>query len=89
MKIALQFTFALLLLKYAYHIFLSIILSSSEELKENLDKIVAATWPDGIVKIVRREKRGGLVKARVSGARAATGDTVIIMDAHMEVNKQW
>ena len=47
------------------------------------------TWPDGIVKIVRRPVRGGLVQARVSGAKAATGDVVIIMDAHMEVNVGW
>ena len=61
----------------------------TEELHENLDKLVKESWPDGIVKVVRRETRGGLVKARVSGARAATGDTVIIMDAHMEVNVGW
>ena len=47
------------------------------------------TWPDGIVKIVRRTERGGLVQARVSGARAATGDVIIVMDAHMEVNVGW
>ena len=60
-----------------------------DELKDNLDKIVSETWPDGIVKIVRRETRGGLVQARVSGARAATGETIIVMDAHMEVNVGW
>ena len=60
-----------------------------EELKENLDKIVASTWPDGIVRIVRRKERGGLVKARVSGAREATGETIIVMDSHMEVNVGW
>ena len=59
------------------------------ELLGNLDKIVAETWPDGIVKIVRRETRGGLVRARVSGARAASGEILIIMDAHMEVNVGW
>ena len=47
------------------------------------------TWPDGIVKIVRSTERGGLVRARVLGARAATGDVVVIMDAHMEVNVGW
>ena len=47
------------------------------------------TWPDGIVKIVRRSERGGLVRARVSGARAASGDVLVIMDAHVEVNIGW
>ena len=50
---------------------------------------MAKTWPDGIVKIIRRETRGGLVKARVSGALAATGEVIVIMDAHMEVNVGW
>ena len=59
------------------------------ELKENLDKVVAESWPDGIVKIVRRTVRGGLVQARVSGAKAATGETIIVMDSHMEVNVGW
>ena len=60
-----------------------------EELKEPLERRVRETWPDGIVKIVRRTERGGLVQARVSGARAATGDVLVIMDAHMEVNVGW
>ena len=51
--------------------------------------IVAESWPDGIVRIVRRESRGGLVKARVTGARAASGDIIVIMDAHMEANRGW
>ena len=50
---------------------------------------MAETWPDGVVKIVRRETRGGLVRARVTGARAASGDVLLIMDAHMEVNIGW
>ena len=61
----------------------------SVELLDNLDNIVKTTWPDGIVKIVRRSERGGLVKARVSGAKAATGDVILVMDAHMEVNVGW
>ena len=59
------------------------------ELRASFDRIVQATWPDGIVKIVRREHHGGLIKARMSGARAATGDVLVIMDAHMEPNIAW
>ena len=68
---------------------ISLLFPISEDLKENLDKIVAESWPDGIVKIVRRDSRGGLIRARMSGARAATGDVLLVMDAHMEVNKEW
>ena len=47
------------------------------------------TWPDGLVRIVRRPSHGGLVRARVTGARAATADVLVIMDAHVEVNVVW
>ena len=50
---------------------------------------MAKAWPDGIVKIVRRKERGGLIRARMTGARKATGDVITIMDGHMEVSTGW
>ena len=48
-----------------------------------------ATWPDGIVKIVRSPNRGGLIRARIRGAEAATGDVIIFLDSHCEANDMW
>uniref|UniRef100_A0A3B3I0Y6 Polypeptide N-acetylgalactosaminyltransferase n=1 Tax=Oryzias latipes TaxID=8090 RepID=A0A3B3I0Y6_ORYLA len=43
----------------------------------------------GLVKKVRHSEQLGLTQARLSGWKAATGDVVAILDAHIEVNVQW
>ena len=55
------------------------------ELEETVDR----TWPDGIVRILRSTQRLGLIRAKLMGADAATGDVLVFLDAHCEVNKQW
>ncbi|WAQ93814.1 GLT10-like protein, partial [Mya arenaria] len=42
------------------------------------------TWPDGVVRVVRTKERSGLIRARLAGARAATGDVLIFLDSHCE-----
>lgn len=41
------------------------------------------------VKIVRASERVGLIKARLMGAEAATGDVLVFLDAHCEVTQGW
>ncbi|XP_046545103.1 N-acetylgalactosaminyltransferase 7-like isoform X1 [Haliotis rubra] len=41
------------------------------------------------VKIVRNSDREGLIQARTIGARAASGDVVIFLDAHCECSPNW
>ena len=50
---------------------------------------MAKTWPDGVVKIVRTAQRSGLIRARITGAKAATGDVLIFLDSHCEANTGW
>lgn len=38
------------------------------------------------VKILRSPERTGLVGARLMGARTATGDVLVFLDAHCEVS---
>lgn len=41
------------------------------------------------VKIIENGERQGLIKARMTGARAASGEVIIFLDSHMEVFNSW
>uniref|UniRef100_A0A8C2GCR2 Polypeptide N-acetylgalactosaminyltransferase n=1 Tax=Cyprinus carpio TaxID=7962 RepID=A0A8C2GCR2_CYPCA len=43
----------------------------------------------GLVKMVTHSEQKGLSQARISGWKAATGDVVAILDAHIEVHVKW
>jgi len=62
---------------------------SIADVGEELDVTISKSWPDGVVKLVRSKERLGLVRARLFGAAAATGDVLVFLDAHCEVNQQW
>ncbi|KAL7986857.1 hypothetical protein Chor_013140 [Crotalus horridus] len=58
------------------------------ELKFNLDQYVHKRYP-GLVKIVRNNKREGLIRARIQGWKASTSPVVGFFDAHVEFNTGW
>ncbi|XP_007426165.1 polypeptide N-acetylgalactosaminyltransferase 9 [Python bivittatus] len=62
--------------------------SDNVELKFNLDQYVHKRYP-GLVKIVRNNKREGLIRARIQGWRASTSPIVGFFDAHVEFNNGW
>jgi polypeptide N-acetylgalactosaminyltransferase len=61
--------------------------SQKEFLKGKLDRYVQEHLPK--VKIIRMKERGGLVTARLAGARAAYGDVLVFLDSHTEANVNW
>lgn len=75
--------------EYLHEVILLDDFSDREGLGEKLSKYVAETWPDGIVHIVRTKERSGLIRARLAGARAATGDVLIFLDSHCEASPGW
>uniref|UniRef100_A0A8C0UKA6 Polypeptide N-acetylgalactosaminyltransferase 18 n=1 Tax=Cyanistes caeruleus TaxID=156563 RepID=A0A8C0UKA6_CYACU len=65
--------------------------SNNEELKEKLQQYVDEVngHKPGFIKVVRHSRQEGLIRARVSGWRAATAPVVALFDAHVEFSVGW
>ncbi|KAK5905267.1 hypothetical protein CesoFtcFv8_006748 [Champsocephalus esox] len=62
--------------------------SDDEQLKAPLEEYVNKRYP-GLVKIVRNQKREGLIRARLEGWKVATGEVTGFFDAHVEFTPSW
>ncbi|XP_063061505.1 polypeptide N-acetylgalactosaminyltransferase 17 [Engraulis encrasicolus] len=62
--------------------------SDEEQLKGPLEEYVNKRYP-GLVKIVRNQKREGLIRARLEGWKVATGEVTGFFDAHVEFTPSW
>ncbi|XP_060799661.1 polypeptide N-acetylgalactosaminyltransferase 17 isoform X2 [Neoarius graeffei] len=62
--------------------------SDDEQLKGPLEEYVNRRYP-GLVKIVRNQKREGLIRARIEGWKMATGEVTGFFDAHVEFTPVW
>ncbi|XP_029922312.1 polypeptide N-acetylgalactosaminyltransferase 17-like [Myripristis murdjan] len=62
--------------------------SDDEQLKGPLEEYVNKRYP-GLVKIVRNQKREGLIRARIEGWKVASAEVTGFFDAHVEFTPSW
>lgn len=65
-----------------------VVLRTAEQLKGPLEEYVNKRYP-GLVKIVRNQKREGLIRARIEGWKVATAEVTGFFDAHVEFTPSW
>jgi len=74
--------------EYIHEIILVDDFSDKVHLGKKLEKFIRKYLPSK-VKLLRLKSRQGLIRARLTGARAATGDVLIFLDSHCEANTGW
>lgn len=62
-------------------------MSDFDDLKDKLDHHLEIFR--GKIKVIRNKKRQGLIRARLIGAARASGDVLVFLDSHCEVNRKW
>lgn len=60
--------------------------STKPELNDELDLYLKQNFDDR-VKMYRLNERKGLIVTRLEGAKRATGEVLVFLDSHIEVNK--
>ncbi|XP_058128579.1 N-acetylgalactosaminyltransferase 6-like [Anopheles ziemanni] len=61
--------------------------STKSFLHEKLQDFVLRNLPK--VKLIRQPERTGLIKARLAGAKVATGEVIVFLDSHTEAGYNW
>ena len=63
--------------------------SDMEHLGAPLDDYLSSTFPEYPVKVLRLEKREGLMRCRMAGIREAKADVLTFLDSHIEAGHGW
>jgi len=62
--------------------------NSDGDIHEEIEKFAAIHFP-AKVRLVKTKRREGLIRARIFGAKQATGQVLLFLDSHCEVNEEW
>ncbi|KAH9369646.1 hypothetical protein HPB48_007613 [Haemaphysalis longicornis] len=54
-----------------------------------MERFVRRHFRPGFVKLIVLPVRGGLIRARLTGAKEASGDVIVFLDAHCEAADGW
>lgn len=71
-----------------FTVYVCVCLCMTVQLKRPLEEYVNKRYP-GLIKIVRNQKREGLIRARIEGWKVATGEVTGFFDAHVEFTPAW
>ncbi|XP_053621312.1 uncharacterized protein LOC128681448 isoform X2 [Plodia interpunctella] len=63
--------------------------STLPELKGKLSYYIKTRLPHDMIRILRLPARQGLTRARLAGAKFATGDSLVFLDSHCEPVQDW
>lgn len=63
--------------------------SDLDDLKSPLVTEIAKLNMNNVIRLIRNDKREGLIRSRVYGGRNATSDVIVFLDSHIEVNVEW
>ncbi len=74
--------------EYLHEIILVDDFSDKKYLKGKLERYIQKKLPSK-VRLKRLHQRSGLIRARLTGARLATGDVLVFLDSHCECGDDW
>lgn len=63
--------------------------ATESDLSDEISEYIKEHYSNGIVKLIRLKTRQGLIRSRLEGIKRVTGEVVVFLDSHMEVNNQW
>uniref|UniRef100_A0A915PBU1 Polypeptide N-acetylgalactosaminyltransferase n=1 Tax=Setaria digitata TaxID=48799 RepID=A0A915PBU1_9BILA len=70
-----------------------LLVNDNSNLDKASDAVVHAyareNWSSDVVKMLNTRKNEGLIRAKIFGAKHATGEVLVFLDSHCEVNERW